>query len=140
MDAATLRLAMIGGGAAVVGLVLWRTVGKAGELAGQAAAAVDTAVAAPVLGVGDILGIPRTNATECERAMAEGRTWDASFACPAGDFLAYLTRGAPAAPTGTKPATQPVADGSSIGGGTSFGEASSGGWDWTGTGWGIVER
>nr|WP_315540506.1 hypothetical protein [uncultured Comamonas sp.] len=36
------------------------------------------------------LGVPRTNMTECERAKAEGRTWDASFVCPAGDFIKYL--------------------------------------------------
>jgi hypothetical protein len=40
--------------------------------------------------VGDTLGIPRTNETECARAKREGRTLDASFACPAGDFLSYL--------------------------------------------------
>jgi hypothetical protein len=40
-----------------------------------------------VIGAGDVLGIPRTNMTECERALAEGRTWDASFACPAKTFL-----------------------------------------------------
>ncbi|MBV6324359.1 hypothetical protein [Duganella violaceipulchra] len=36
---------------------------------------------------GDLLGIPRTNETECEKALREGRTWDASFACPAGTFI-----------------------------------------------------
>lgn len=40
-------------------------------------------------GVGDAIGVPRTNETECERAKREGRTLDASFACPAGDFLEY---------------------------------------------------
>lgn len=59
----------------------------AGAAVGQAA--VD-AGAGVVLGLGDGLGVPRTSMTECERARAEGRTWDASFACPAGDFLSYL--------------------------------------------------
>ncbi|MYM96236.1 hypothetical protein [Duganella vulcania] len=40
-----------------------------------------------VYGVGDKLGVPRTDQTECEKALAEGRTWDASFACPAGTFI-----------------------------------------------------
>jgi hypothetical protein len=35
-------------------------------------------------------GIPETNLSECEKAKTEGRTWDASFACPAGDFIGYL--------------------------------------------------
>lgn len=50
----------------------------------------DTVVSETVFSVGEIVGIPRTNETECERAKREGRTWDASFACPAGDFLSYL--------------------------------------------------
>lgn len=40
-----------------------------------------------VLGVGDAVGLPRTDLTECEKALAEGRTWDASFKCPAGTFI-----------------------------------------------------
>jgi hypothetical protein len=48
--------------------------------------AADTA-ASVVIGTGKIIGIPETNETECEKALREGRTWDASFACPAGTFL-----------------------------------------------------
>lgn len=40
-----------------------------------------------VLGIGDAVGLPRTNETECQRALREGRTWDASFACPAATFI-----------------------------------------------------
>jgi len=58
-----------------------------GETVGQGAVAAAGGV---VLGIGDGIGVPRTNMTECERAKAEGRTWDASFACPAGDFLSYV--------------------------------------------------
>lgn len=36
------------------------------------------------------IGVPKTNPTECEKAKAEGRTWDASYACSAGDFLKYV--------------------------------------------------
>lgn len=52
-------------------------------------AIADTAAAA-VIGTGEVLGIPKTDQTECEKAIAEGRTWDASFACPAGTFLKSL--------------------------------------------------
>lgn len=52
--------------------------------------AVVDAGAGVVLGIGDAVGLPRTQMTECERAMAEGRTWDASFVCPASTFLKYL--------------------------------------------------
>lgn len=51
---------------------------------------VDGAVTETAFGIGDKLGVPRTNLTECEKAIAEGRTWDASFACPASDFLSSI--------------------------------------------------
>lgn len=76
-----------------VGLVAaaWYVAGKgvAGATAAVVGAAGEAASGA-VLGIGDVIGIPRTNETECERAIREGRTWDASFACPAGRFLSYL--------------------------------------------------
>lgn len=40
-----------------------------------------------VIGIGEAVGIPQTDATLCEQAIAEGRYWDASFYCPAGTFL-----------------------------------------------------
>jgi hypothetical protein len=86
------RFLLIGAGvAAVVLLILAKNPGTAGsigqglgEAVGQAAGG---AVAGVALGVGDQIGLPRTDATECEKAMAEGRYWDASFVCPAGDFI-----------------------------------------------------
>lgn len=54
--------------------------------------AANTAATAVVFPLGDALGVPRTNMTECDRAKAEGRTLDASFACPALDFIKYLGR------------------------------------------------
>ncbi len=51
---------------------------------------VDGVVSGAVTTAGEAVGIPKTNLTECEKAKAEGRTWDASFACPAADFLRYV--------------------------------------------------
>lgn len=56
----------------------------AAEWLGKAAGDVPAGV---VLGIGDSIGIPRTNQSECDRALSEGRTWDASFACPAARFI-----------------------------------------------------
>lgn len=88
---------IVGGIAAAVALYAITRKGAA-QATGEALAstAVDTVVGAGtgvVLGAGDAVGIPRTNMTECERAKAEGRTWDASFACPAGSFLKYVFGG-----------------------------------------------
>lgn len=50
----------------------------------------DGAAGEIVNSAGDVLGIPRTNKTQCEADMAAGRWWDASFSCPAGDFIGGL--------------------------------------------------
>jgi hypothetical protein len=81
-------------GLAGVGLFLLVYIGRNAKTAGEVvgSAAVDLAngvITGTVTAAGDIVGIPKTNQTECEKAKAEGRTWDASFACPAGDFLSY---------------------------------------------------
>lgn len=50
----------------------------------------DGAIAGTAIGIGEAFGIPETNKTACELAIAEGRKWDASFACPAGTFIKSL--------------------------------------------------
>lgn len=75
-----------------VGLVLMNR-GAAVALGGAAVDAVDNVMSGAVLGIGERVGIPATDESECDRAIREGRTWDASFACPAGRFLKYLAGG-----------------------------------------------
>lgn len=50
---------------------------------------VDDVLSGVVIGAGDAIGVPRVNKTACELAKEQGRTLDASFACPALDFLEY---------------------------------------------------
>ena len=81
-------------GAAIAAALLWINT-KGAKGAGQTIVRgtidlADGVISEPVLIVGDVFGVPRTEPTKCERAKAEGRTLDASFACPAGDFLKYL--------------------------------------------------
>lgn len=66
--------------------------------AGDAAAGV-------VIGAGEAVGIPRTSEEACAEAIRAGRTWDASFACPAGTFLQYVTGRLP--PPSPPPASPP---------------------------------
>jgi hypothetical protein len=61
--------------------------GAGAAVGGAVVDAVDGVVSGGVVTIGDKVGLPRTNMTECEKALAEGRTWDASFACPAGKFI-----------------------------------------------------
>lgn len=79
-------------GLALAGVLWWaRRPAGSGSVALDVGAAVGEAAADAasglVLGIGDAVGIPRTDETECARAMREGRWWDASFACPAGTFI-----------------------------------------------------
>ncbi|MBT2180486.1 hypothetical protein KKP06_21970 [Ralstonia pickettii] len=96
---------------------LWLKKKDTGQLAQDAAAGVVGAVAnvaagaatGTVLGIGDVLGVPRTNLSACEQAKADGRTWDASFACPAGDFLGYVFSSSPSSsPAPVASATPPA--------------------------------
>ena len=54
--------------------------------------------AGAVVGAGEVIGIPATDPDLCRDAIASGRTWDASFACPAGTFLRYVVGGKPSSP------------------------------------------
>lgn len=73
-------------GALVVGVLLIKTIGVTNVVAGGVGVAADAAAGVPI-GIGDVLGVPRTNLSECELAIADGRTWDASFSCSAGAFI-----------------------------------------------------
>jgi len=86
----------IAGGAVLVALA-YAAVKRAGGAAGVGTVAgsamieaADGFVSEAVFTIGEKIGIPRTDANECARAKAEGRTWDASFVCPAADFLKYV--------------------------------------------------
>jgi len=86
-------LYVIAGGAAIAALLYIKTKGAndAGQQIG--AGAVDLAngvLGGTVTGIGEIVGVPATNQTECEKCKASGDKWCASFACPAKDFLKFL--------------------------------------------------
>lgn len=82
-----LGLAGLAGAGMLAYYVARKGVGGAAAAAGEIA--VDAAKGL-VIGVGKGVGIPETNMDACTRAIHEGRTWDASFACPAGTFLKSL--------------------------------------------------
>lgn len=51
-----------------------------------AGAAADTAATA-VVKAGQVFGLPATSQSQCQRDLAAGNWWDASFSCPAGTFV-----------------------------------------------------
>jgi hypothetical protein len=90
------QLLMLGAGAIallVVGVYIAKK-GVAGAAAAATGAAVDAA-SGVVLGIGDAIGVPRTDESECDKAIREGRTWDASFACPAGKWIGSVFTSSP---------------------------------------------
>jgi len=72
-------------------------------VAGAAVGVADGVVTGAVKAVGGAVGVPDTNVTQCQRDIAAGNTWGASFSCPAKDFLTYVATGkAPDAPAAVK--------------------------------------
>lgn len=92
-----MKRAMLYGVAAIAGIgvvvVMARKVqmptvgGIAGGLASGAVEAANAAFVGGVKGIGSVLGIPDTSMTQCQKDLAAGRTWDASFSCPATDYI-----------------------------------------------------
>lgn len=85
-----MKISYLYAGAAVAGLVgLWwfTRPGRASQAGAAVVGAVADVGAGAVIGVGEVVGIPRTNQSQCEKDLAAGRMWDASFSCPAGRFL-----------------------------------------------------
>ena len=48
---------------------------------------VDGVLTGAVETAGSLFGIPKTNLTQCQRDLQAGSWWEASFSCPAKDFL-----------------------------------------------------
>lgn len=87
------RIYLMAGGVVAAALVVVylrgpKSVGA--DLGGAAVDLADGVITGTVTGIGERVGIPKTDASACAAAKAAGSTWDASFACPAGDFLSYL--------------------------------------------------
>ena len=68
--------------------------GGLGDVLGGALKGTGTAAGAVIeggiVGIGNAMGIDKTSAGQCQRDIAEGNTWAASFSCPAADFLKYV--------------------------------------------------
>ena len=83
-----LQLMMVGAGVLILGA--WYLSGRLPAMAEALPGVVADTGAGLIVGTGDILGIPRTDETACAAAIREGRTWDASFVCPAGTWIESL--------------------------------------------------
>lgn len=106
-------------------------VGGAVDFAGGVAAGGSRALGGFVEGIGSAIGIPVTNQTQCQKDLAAGNHWAASFSCPASDFLGGVYRS-------TSLGSQAVIDAEKIDGriyaGGTAGFYSGGGGQFTGTG------
>lgn len=84
---------IIGAGVGLLAAFAWMARNGATG-AGQAAGAAvvdlaDGVLTGAVVGAGSLAGIPATNLTQCQKDKAAGNTWDASFSCPAKEFISY---------------------------------------------------
>lgn len=94
MIPATIKPVYLLAGVAALGAFAWFALrgakGIGRDIGSGTVDLVDGVVTGSVITAGVAVGIPETNMTKCQQAMAEGRTWDASFDCPAAEFLRYL--------------------------------------------------
>lgn len=91
-----------GAAAAGLGLIWWATrAGNAAKLAQGGVRVAGEVAVGTVKGVGQVLGIPDTSKTQCQQDLAAGRYWDASFSCPAGDYISGMAGNAKAAVFGS---------------------------------------
>lgn len=69
---------------------LWRRGlgGVAEDVTSGAVAAAGGAAVGVVKGTSEVVGIPNTDPVLCKQALAAGDYWNASFYCPAKEFLA----------------------------------------------------
>lgn len=69
----------------------------AGSIAQQSSSALVNAAGGAITGtitaIGEQVGIPQTNRSQCQLDLMAGKTWDASFSCPAADWLRYVANG-----------------------------------------------
>lgn len=68
---------------------LANTIGR--ELVGG----LGNAATGAVVGLGEFVGIPATNASQCDKDLAAGDTWASSFSCPAGRFVGGIFSSTP---------------------------------------------
>ncbi|MCM2250849.1 MAG: hypothetical protein NDJ19_00680 [Ramlibacter sp.] len=85
-------------GALGVLAVLWlasrASAGTVGQSIGRnVIEGADGAVAGAVVALGDIVGIPETDADQCTLDLARGDLWAASFSCPAPRFVKAVASG-----------------------------------------------
>lgn len=83
------RMLMIAGaGVAGVALAVMLQPRAVAENAGRLAVGLAEGTATGVVvGIGSAVGVPETDRDQCAADIAAGRTWDASFSCPAKQFL-----------------------------------------------------
>lgn len=92
IDQKTMIYAGIGAGALLLYWLYRRGVQDAAATAASGlVSAADGIFVGSIQGVGQVFGIQPTDQTQCQKDLAAGKTWDASFSCPAGTWLKAVT-------------------------------------------------
>lgn len=77
----------LGAGLLLAWVMIKGTKGAAQSTARAVVGMAEGTATGVVVGIGEAVGVPETNQDKCAADLAAGRTWDASFSCPAGTFL-----------------------------------------------------
>lgn len=103
MKIPTTPLYLYGGAAALgLGLIWWATrAGNAAKLAQGTVRVAGEVTSGTIKGLGQVVGIPDTDKTQCQKDMEAGNYWAASFSCPAGDYISGMAGKAKAAVFGS---------------------------------------
>jgi hypothetical protein len=84
---ASIIAAAAAGGLLLAWIITRSAAGAAKDIAQGAVGMAEGTITGVVVGIGGTVGIPETSADQCSADLAAGRTWDASFSCPAGTFV-----------------------------------------------------
>lgn len=84
---------LIGGGLFAFSIYRKGLAGATADIVSGTVGAVGNVAAGVVVGAGKAVGIPATNQDQCQRDMARGDNWAASFSCDAATFLKWQGQG-----------------------------------------------
>lgn len=84
------RAMIYGAALGVAAFALWVWHRGAAGVAQDVTGAAFGAASGAVVGIGQAVGIPSTDAAKCNADIAAGDMWAASFDCPAGNWLTAL--------------------------------------------------
>lgn len=102
-------------GLLMVGAALYVVAVGPAEAVKRLSATLSSLFPVAVTGIGSGLGIPETDSEQCKLAKRAGDAWEASYRCPAADYIAWVAGGMQTG--GASGSWSPASSGGGAGGG-----------------------